>query len=239
MKRTIAMILAICMVFALLACRNRPIDTEFTSGDATTADDLQVQDKETESNEENQQEQEEEPVYPIATITMENGDVMKVELYPDVAPNTVKNFISLANSGYYDGLTFHRIVSGFMIQGGCPLGTGTGGPGYSIKGEFLANGVDNRLSHERGVISMARSQAPDSAGSQFFIMHQDYKGLDGQYAAFGKLIEGFVVLDRLAATPTEYDAYGYEKSHPIDPVVIQSITVDTFGVDYGEPEVIQ
>jgi peptidyl-prolyl cis-trans isomerase B (cyclophilin B) len=176
---------------------------------------------------------------PIATITMKDGGVMKLELYPDVAPNTVKNFISLANSGFYDGLTFHRIYAGFMIQGGDPDGNGGGGPGYSIKGEFTGNGVNNNLSHKRGVISMARAQDPDSAGSQFFIMHADGPFLDGQYAAFGMLTEGFTTLDALAATPTTYNPYTGEKSVPLEPVVIESIRVDTFGVEYGEPEKIQ
>jgi len=175
---------------------------------------------------------------PIATITMKDGGVMKLELYPDVAPNTVKNFIALSNSGFYDGLTFHRIYAGFMIQGGDPDGNGSGDPGYSIKGEFKANGVDNNLSHKRGVISMARAKPFDSAGCQFFIMHADYTGLDGQYAAFGMLTEGFETLDAIAATETGYNYYG-EKSVPLTPVVIESIRVETFGVDYGEPEKIQ
>ena len=172
---------------------------------------------------------------PIATITMNDGGVMKLELYPDVAPNTVKNFISLANSEFYDGTVFHRIYAGFMIQGGDPDGNGSGGPGYSIKGEFSANGFQNDLSHERGVISMARATPPDSAGSQFFIMHADYTGLDGQYAAFGKLVEGYETLDAIAATPVTYNYWG-EKSVPLVDVVIKSVRVETFGVDYGEPE---
>jgi len=179
---------------------------------------------------------EEEPTvsnYPIATITMKDGGVMKLELYPDVAPNTVKNFISLANSGFYDGLTFHRIIAGFMIQGGDPDGMGSGGPGYSIKGEFASNGFKNDLKHVRGVISMARTMVPDSAGSQFFIMHADAPHLDGEYAAFGMLLEGFDVLDKIASVQTNpYDM-------PVAPVVIDTIRVDTLGVDYGEPEKIQ
>lgn len=154
-----------------------------------------------------------------AVITMESGDTIKLELYPDVAPITVENFKTLANDGFYDGLTFHRIISGFMIQGGCPRGNGTGGPGHNIKGEFLANGVVNNLKHTRGVISMARSQAPDSAGSQFFIMHQDAPHLDGQYAAFGKVVEGIEVVDKIASVQTDmYDA-------PIEKVVIESIKI--------------
>ena len=170
---------------------------------------------------------------PIATITMKDGGVMKLELYPDVAPNTVKNFISLANSGFYDGLTFHRVIAGFMIQGGDPDGVGTGGPGYSIKGEFTGNGFENNLAHKRGVISMARAQNPDSAGSQFFIMHVDYPYLDGQYASFGMMTEGFTVLDKIATVQTD------RNDKPVNPVVIDTIRVETFGVDYGEPEIIK
>ena len=169
---------------------------------------------------------------PIATITMKDGGVMKLELYPDVAPNTVKNFISLANAGFYDGLIFHRVIAGFMIQGGDPNGNGMGGPGYSIKGEFTGNGFTNDLKHSRGVISMARAMDPDSAGSQFFIMHVDYPYLDGQYAAFGMMTEGFTVLDSIATTETD------RNDKPLNPVVIDTIRVETFGVEYGEPEKI-
>lgn len=168
--------------------------------------------------------------YPIATITMKDGGVIKLELYPKIAPESVKNFISLANSKFYDGLIFHRVISGFMIQGGCPKGNGTGGPGYNIKGEFSANGVDNSLSHERGVISMARAMAYDSAGSQFFICHADSQFLDGQYAAFGKVIEGMDVVDVIASVKTN------SQDKPLQDQVIDSIRVDTFGVEYGEPE---
>ena len=167
---------------------------------------------------------------PIATITMENGDVIKVELYPEIAPNTVNNFISLANKGFYNGLIFHRVIRGFMIQGGCPQGTGTGGPGYSIKGEFRINGVSNMLRHEAGVISMARSMMPDSAGSQFFIMHKTSPHLDGQYAAFGKVIEGMEVVNAIAETRTDF------QDKPLAPQVMASVTVDTFGEEYPEPE---
>lgn len=168
--------------------------------------------------------------YPIATITMKDGGVIKLELYPKIAPESVKNFISLANSKFYDGLIFHRVISGFMIQGGCPKGNGTGGPGYNIKGEFSANGVDNSLSHERGVISMARAMAYDSAGSQFFICHADSQFLDGQYAAFGKVIEGMDMVDAIASVKTN------SQDKPLQDQVIDSIRVDTFGVEYGEPE---
>lgn len=169
---------------------------------------------------------------PIVTFTMENGDVMKAELYPDVAPNTVNNFISLVKKGFYDGLVFHRVIAGFMIQGGDPEGSGMGGPGYSIKGEFNYNGVENNLKHSRGVLSMARAQHPDSAGSQFFIMHADAPHLDGQYAAFGKLVEGEDVLDSIASIDTDWS------DRPRTPQVMKTVTVDTFGVDYAEPETL-
>jgi peptidyl-prolyl cis-trans isomerase B (cyclophilin B) len=169
---------------------------------------------------------------PIVTFTMENGDTMKAELYPEVAPNTVNNFISLVKKGFYDGLIFHRIISGFMIQGGDPDGTGMGGPGYSIKGEFSYNGVDNNLKHSRGVLSMARAQHPDSAGSQFFIMHANAPHLDGQYAAFGKLIEGEDILDSIASVDTDWN------DRPRKPQVMKTVTVETFGVDYDEPETL-
>ena len=169
---------------------------------------------------------------PIVTFTMENGDVMKAELYPDVAPNTVNNFISLVKKGFYDGLIFHRVIARFMIQGGDPEGSGIGGPGYSIKGEFNYNGVENNLKHSRGVLSMARAQHPDSAGSQFFIMHADAPHLDGQYAAFGKLVEGEDVLDSIASIDTDWS------DRPRTPQVMKTVTVDTFGVDYAEPETL-
>ena len=164
---------------------------------------------------------------PIATITMEDGSVMKVQLYPEAAPNTVANFVELANSGFYDGLTFHRVISGFMIQGGDPEGTGMGGPGYSIKGEFANNGVENNMTHTRGVISMARSSAMDSAGSQFFIMHADSTYLDGDYAAFGEVIEGIEVVDTIASVEKD------SSDKPLEDVVIKSITVDTKGIEYS------
>ena len=161
---------------------------------------------------------------------MENGDVMKAELYPDIAPNTVRNFISLIQKGFYNGLTFHRVIPGFMIQGGCPEGTGVGGPGYSIKGEFAQNGVKNDLKHTAGVLSMARAMHPDSAGSQFFIMHKDAPHLDGAYAAFGKITEGMDVVDKIAQVPTDF------RDRPKTPQVIRTMTVDTLGEDYGQPE---
>ena len=167
---------------------------------------------------------------PIATITMENGGKIVCELYPDIAPQSVRNFISLANAGFYNGLIFHRCIYGFMIQGGCPDGTGMGGPGYCIKGEFKLNGVKNNLSHKRGVLSMARAQSPNSAGSQFFIMHADGEFLDGQYAAFGKVLEGMDVVDQIAAVKTN------AQDRPLDEQKIASITVDTQGEEYPEPD---
>ena len=167
---------------------------------------------------------------PVVTITMENGDVIKAELYPEVASNTVNNFISLVKKGYYDGLIFHRVIRGFMIQGGCPQGTGMGGPGYSIKGEFSQNGVKNDLKHTEGVLSMARSMMPNSAGSQFFIMHKDAPHLDGAYAAFGKVTEGMNIVDKIANERTDYS------DRPLKEQKIKSMTVDTFGVEYPEPE---
>ena len=167
---------------------------------------------------------------PVVTIIMENGDVMKAELHPEVAPNTVNNFISLVKKGYYDGLIFHRVIRGFMIQGGCPQGTGMGGPGYSIKGEFSQNGFKNDLKHTEGVLSMARSMMPNSAGSQFFIMHKDAPHLDGAYAAFGKVTEGMDVVNKIAEERTDYS------DRPLKTQKIKSMTVDTFGVEYPEPE---
>lgn len=169
---------------------------------------------------------------PIVTIELENGKNIKVELYPDIAPNTVRNFISLVNKGFYNGLTFHRVIPGFMIQGGCPQGNGTGGPGYSIKGEFKSNGFDNNLKHERGVISMARSMMPNSAGSQFFIMVEKAPHLDGEYAAFGKTIEGIEEVDRIVNVKRDY------RDKPIEEQIIKKATVDTFDIEYGEVEKI-
>ncbi|MDD5794057.1 peptidylprolyl isomerase [Clostridium sp. HCP1S3_B4] len=167
---------------------------------------------------------------PIVTITMENGKTMKAELYPEVAPNTVNNFISLINKKFYDGIIFHRVIPGFMIQGGCPDGTGMGGPGYSIKGEFSRNGFKNELKHTRGVLSMARTMMPNSAGSQFFIMVADAPHLDDQYASFGKIIEGMEVADEIVNTKTDYNDKPYEDQ------VIKTMEVETFGENYNEPE---
>ena len=169
---------------------------------------------------------------PIITFEMENGDIMKAELYPQVAPNTVNNFISLVNKGFYDGLIFHRVINGFMIQGGDPEGTGMGGPGYGIKGEFAQNGFANDLKHTAGVLSMARSMMPNSAGSQFFIMHKDAPHLDGAYAAFGKIIEGMDVVNKIAEVATDYS------DRPMEDKRMKNVTVETFGVDYDEPETV-
>ena len=167
---------------------------------------------------------------PIVTIEMENGDIIKAELYPEIAPNTVNNFISLVSKGFYDGVIFHRVIPGFMIQGGDPEGRGIGGPGYSIKGEFTGNGFKNDLKHDRGVLSMARTMAPNSAGSQFFIMHENSPHLDGQYASFGKVIEGIEAVDNICAVRTDFN------DKPRIPQVMKKVTVETFGVEYAEPE---
>jgi len=169
---------------------------------------------------------------PIVTIEMENGKEIKIELYPEIAKNTVDNFIDLVEHEYYDGLIFHREIPGFMIQGGCPDGNGMGGPGYSIKGEFNANGFKNDLKHDRGVISMARSQHPDSAGSQFFLMHKDSPHLDGQYAAFGKIVEGIEVVDEIADTPTG------RQDRPKEDQIMETLTVELNGYDYEAPETV-
>ena len=170
---------------------------------------------------------------PIVTFTMENGDIIKAELYPDIAPVSVNNFISLINQNFYDGLIFHRVIKGFMIQGGDPEGTGMGGPGYSIRGEFEQNGYSNDLKHTEGVLSMARSMHPNSAGSQFFIMHKTSPHLDGAYAAFGKVIEGMENVNKIAETATDYS------DRPLEEQKIKTVTVETFGVDYPEPEQCQ
>ncbi len=167
---------------------------------------------------------------PVVTFEMENGDVFQAELYPDIAPNTVNNFISLVKKGFYDGVIFHRVIAGFMIQGGDPQGTGIGGPGYSIKGEFTQNGFDNPLKHTPGVLSMARTMMPNSAGSQFFVMHKNSPHLDGAYAAFGQVTEGMDVINKIAAVRTDYT------DKPVEPQVMKKVTVETFGVDYPEPE---
>lgn len=243
MKRIITILTAALLLLAAVGCAKTYANTMAPAGfaaetDTTMTSSTDAQENvpsaaESKTDETNKTEENSTMQNPVATITMKDGGVMKLELYPDVAPNTVKNFISLANAGFYDGLTFHRIIAGFMIQGGDPNGTGSGGPGYSIKGEFTSNGFKNDLKHKRGVISMARTMIPDSAGSQFFIMHADYPYLDGEYAAFGMLLEGFDVLDAIATVQTN------RNDAPLTPVVIDTIRVDTFGVDYGEPEKIK
>lgn len=167
---------------------------------------------------------------PVVTFKINGEDVIKAELYPEIAPNTVNNFISLVKKGFYNDLTFHRVIKGFMIQGGCPDGTGMGGPGYGIKGEFKQNGFENNLKHTAGVLSMARAMMPNSGGSQFFIMHKDAPHLDGAYAAFGKVIEGMDVVDKIACVETD------RRDMPTEPVIMTEVTVDTFGEEYGEPE---
>ena len=167
---------------------------------------------------------------PKVTVTMENGGVIKLELYPDVAPVSVANFVTLAEKGFYNGLIFHRVIRGFMIQGGDPEGNGTGGPGYCIKGEFSQNGFVNELRHTEGVLSMARTMIPDSAGSQFFIMHKNSPHLDGGYAAFGKVIEGMEVVNAIAETRTDF------RDRPVEPQIMEEVTVETFGVEYPEPD---
>ena len=167
---------------------------------------------------------------PIVTFEMENGDIMKAELYPEIAPNTVNNFISLVQNGFYDGLIFHRVIRGFMIQGGCPDGTGMGGPGYTIKGEFSQNGFANDLRHTEGVLSMARAMHPDSAGSQFFIMHKNSPHLDGAYAAFGKITEGMDIVNKIAETATDFS------DRPLEEQKMKKVSVDTMGVEYPAPE---
>lgn len=197
----------------------------------------QVEEEPTQENEQESKEQQtfkgENEESPIVTMTMDNDEEIIIELYPQVAPNTVNNFISLIQDGFYDGLIFHRVIPGFMIQGGDPDGVGTGGPGYSIKGEFTSNDFKNELEHKRGVISMARSQSPDSAGSQFFIMHEDSSHLDGDYAAFGQVIEGMDVVDEIVSVPTE------DQDKPKEDQVIKSIKVDLESYEFNEPEIIE
>ncbi len=236
MKRIVSLLLTALLLVAAVGCTNAAANAIGSTGTAgKTEKEPAAQATEAPATEEPKKTEEEPTVQnPIVTITMKDGGVMKLELYPDVAPNTVKNFISLANAGFYDGLIFHRIIAGFMIQGGCYNAEGLPNePGYSIKGEFASNGFTNDLKHTRGVISMARTQVRDSASAQFFIMHKDAPHLDGEYAAFGMLLEGFDVLDSIATVQTGYNDV------PLVFPVIDTIRVETFGVDYGEPEKIQ
>lgn len=236
MKRIVSLLLTALLLVAAIGCTNAAANATGSTGTAgKTEKEPAAQATEAPATEEPKKTEEEPTVQnPIVTITMKDGGVMKLELYPDVAPNTVKNFISLANAGFYDGLIFHRIIAGFMIQGGCYNAEGLPNePGYSIKGEFASNGFTNDLKHTRGVISMARTQVRDSASAQFFIMHEDAPHLDGEYAAFGMLLEGFDVLDSIATVQTGYNDV------PLVFPVIDTIRVETFGVDYGEPEKIQ
>ena len=234
MKRIASLLLTALLLVAAIGCTNAAANS--TGSTELTGKTEETEAPATEAPEEPEKTEEDTNVNnnPIVTITMKDGGVMKLELYPDVAPNTVKNFISLANAGYYDGLIFHRIIAGFMIQGGGYDANGMPKEtGYSIKGEFASNGFKNDLKHTRGVISMARTSVPDSAGAQFFIMHEDAPHLDGEYAAFGMLLEGFEVLDAIATVQTG------RNDVPLVFPVIESIRVETFGVDYGEPEKIQ
>ena len=219
MKKTIVLLL-VALLLLSLACATEEVSRADKAAEALLA---------AQQKNETKEETNVDKTHPIATITMQDGGVIQLELYPEVAPESVKNFISLANSGFYDGLIFHRVISGFMIQGGDPDGRGTGGPGYSIKGEFAANGVKNDISHVRGVLSMARAQPYDSAGSQFFICHADSTFLDGQYAAFGRVTSGMDVVDKIAATTTD------SKDKPYKDQIMETVRVETWGVEYGEP----
>ena len=219
MKKTIVLLL-VALLLLSLACATEEVSRADKAAEALLA---------AQQKNETKEETNVDKTHPIATITMKDGGVIKLELYPETAPESVKNFISLANSGFYDGLIFHRVISGFMIQGGDPDGRGTGGPGYSIKGEFAINGVKNDISHVRGVLSMARAQPYDSAGSQFFICHADSTFLDGQYAAFGRVTSGMDVVDRIAATTTD------SKDKPYKDQIMETVRVETWGVEYGEP----
>ena len=232
MKKIIVLLLA-ALLMCSLACAQGTAPAAATEKPAET--DAPAEQKTeaaapAEPNTETKEETNVDKTHPIATITMQDGGVIQLELYPEVAPESVKNFISLANSGFYDGLIFHRVILGFMIQGGDPEGKGTGGPGYSIKGEFAANGVKNDISHVRGVISMARAKPFDSAGSQFFIVQADATYLDGQYAAFGRVTSGLDVVDRIAKTTTD------SRDKPYKDQVMETVRVETWGVEYGEPE---
>ncbi len=232
MKRTVSVLILLAMLLGAVAvggCSAGVISSEDGPTKVIVGENTENPSEEAEDN----NGEEEEVQNPQVTITMEDGGVIVAELYPDVAPNTVNNFISLVKSGFYDGVIFHRVVEGFMIQGGSPDGTGSGGPDYSIKGEFTSNGFENDLKHTPGVLSMARANDPDSAGSQFFIMTSNSPHLDGNYAAFGKVIEGMDVVYNIETVKTDY----YDR--PTTDQKISTVTVDTFGVDYPEPETIK
>lgn len=260
-KKILLILLGAVLVVALVGCKQTNVDNEIQSGDNdkvienVNSGEAEQSGETLTSGELEQSGEKEEIQNPIVTMEIENVGTVKIELYPDVAPITVNNFISLINKGFYNGLIFHRVIPGFMAQGGDPLGNGTGGPDYSIKGEFSINGVTNNISHTRGVLSMARSQDNDSAGSQFFIVTTDSTYLDGQYAAFGRVIEGMEVVDSVVnskvirrsedidpllqyADVEEYIKQMQEADRPIEPPVIKSMTVETFGVNYAEPEKI-
>ena len=231
MKKIIVLLLA-ALLLCSLACAQGKAPAAATEKPAETAApaEQKTEAAPAEQSKETKEETNVDKTHPIVTITMQDGGVIQLELYPEVAPESVKNFISLANSGFYDGLIFHRVILGFMIQGGDPDGRGTGGPGYSIKGEFAANGVKNDISHVRGVISMARAKPFDSAGSQFFIVQADSTYLDGQYAAFGRVTSGLDVVDKIAKTTTDRNDKPYKDQ------VMETVRVETWGVEYGEPE---
>ena len=224
MKRLIAAVLSVFLVFAMisLAGCGKKEDTDVSADNEITTNEETMQNTDSTSK----------GTLPTAVITLESGDTITLELYPDEAPNTVANFISLANKGFYDGTIFHRVIKGFMMQGGDPEGTGFGGPGYAIKGEFTSNGFKNDIKFERGTIGMGRTTAPDSAGSQFFICQAAYDYGNGQYAAFGKVTDGIDVVDKVCNTETDYS------DRPLTDIVIKSVTVDTHGTDYGEPVTI-
>ena len=228
-KRILAMLVTTGLVLSVMGCAQ---DTQ--TSQVETSDTTQEVEEETEDNQEEDKQgenkEETKMTNPVVTIELESGKIIKAELYPDIAPNTVNNFISLINKEYYDGLIFHRVIEGFMIQGGCPNGTGSGGPGYEIAGEFSQNGFENNLSHAPGVLSMARAAAADSAGSQFFIMHEKSPHLDGAYAGFGQVIEGMDVVNEIAETATDAG------DRPLEEQKIRRITVDTFGETYEEPK---
>jgi Peptidyl-prolyl cis-trans isomerase (rotamase) - cyclophilin family len=227
-KKMFTMLVITALAISMIACGNETETKQAETNQAETNETIEEEQQE-EQTQQGENEEETNMTNPVVTIELESGKVIKAELYPNIAPNTVNNFISLINAGYYDGLIFHRVIQGFMIQGGCPEGVGTGGPGYQIAGEFSQNGFENNLSHAPGVLSMARSAAPDSAGSQFFIMHEQSPHLDGAYAGFGQVIEGMDIVNEIAETQTDAG------DRPVEEQKIRKVTVDTFGETYEEP----